>query len=203
MQASYVSLSEAKAHLRITGTTYDEHITLLLPALSEMCDDLTGRTFGVLGSGFETHGLTMRYQLTNPKRGIMLPEWPIQSVVGITYASSALASTRYRVDNRTGYIQFTDATGNPTDLTGNVDVTVVAGYPSVPRAVALAVLRAMSYIKQRADEEGMGSELLGPQQTTWRATMDKNRNELEDIMQTHLSRYTLDILTMSEQGERA
>lgn len=198
---AYASLSEMKAHLRITGTTWDEFITQLLPPLSEMCDDITGRTYGTLGSGFETHGLTVRYQLTNLRPGVVLPEWPLQSVVGITLDGAALASNQYRVDSRTGYIQFTTSDGYPVDRSGKFDITVIAGYPVVPSTVALAVMRALSYIKQRADEEGLGAELLGPQQTTWRATMDKFRNELQDMVFTHLARYELDICAMSEQGE--
>lgn len=197
----YVSLSEVKAHLRITGTTFDEFITQMVPALSELCDDLTGRTFAKLGAGFETHGLTVRYQLTNLKRGVILPEWPIVSIVGITHGTTALPATNYRVAKRTGYIQFTDTVGNPTDLAGNIDVTAVMGFSVVPRQVALAVIRALSYIKQRADEEGLGSELIGPQQTTWRATLDRDSNDLHDIMLTHIGRFELDNLTMLEEGE--
>jgi hypothetical protein len=185
----------------ITGSTWDEFITQLLPSLFEMCDDVTGRTYGTLGAGFETHGLTTRFQFTNLRPGVILPEWPIQSVIGITLGGVALTSNQYRVDSRTGYIQFTTTDGYPADQSGKLEITVVAGYPTVPSAVALAVMRSLSYIKQRADEEGLGAELLGPQQTTWRATMDKNRNELQDMVYTHLARFDLDVCTMTEQGE--
>jgi hypothetical protein len=198
---SYATLAEAKTHLRITGLTWDEFITQLLPPLSELCDDTTGRTYGGLGAGFETHGLTVRFQLTSPRPGVILPEWPIQSMVGITLEGVALASNQYRVDSRTGYVQFLTSAGYPVDRSGKLDITVVAGYPVVPSGVALAVLRSLSYIKQRADEEGLGAELLGPQQTTWRATMDKFRNELHDMVFTHIARFELDVCSSMEQGE--
>lgn len=199
----YISLSETKAHLRLTGTTWDEFITQLLPMVSEMCDDLTGRTLGVLGSGFETHSLTVRYQMTNPKRGIMLPEWPVQSIGSITINDTAVPAAEYRLQGRIGFIQFTDTVGNPVDKSGRINITFVAGFPTVPAAVGLACLRALSYVKQRADEEGLGAELLGPMQTTWRALFNHGRMEIEDIVNTHVGRYEIDVLTSLDEGELA
>ncbi len=200
--STYVSVDEAKAHLRLTGTTWDDQIRQTLPGLCEMADMLTGRDQGTtLGCGFNTHGSTYRYYLAEDRRGIQLPEWPIQSVVGLTLGDTALKASEFRLFGREGFIQFTTTDGVPVSHSGKLDVTVVAGYPTVPSSVALGVLRCLSYIKQRADEEGLGAELLGPQQTTWRAIVSSGRLELHDIMFSHVGGFELDYLTTLEQGE--
>jgi hypothetical protein len=195
-RAAYTTTEEVKIHINITGTTWDNFIHNLITPLSERADQLTDRTKATLGQGFNTHTLTSLYYLTTGRKGIQLEEWPVQSVVSITDDGVALAATDYQLFGREGFVQFVDSAGLPVYRYGKIETTVVAGYDIVPHTIRIAMARQISYLMQRADEEGIGAELVGQIQTTWRPLIGRYTNELDDIFYQLAGDQVLDVGTV-------
>lgn len=77
-----VSLSEAKAHLRVEHTTDDAYITTLIAVAEAMIDGPSG-----IGVAMTTQTWTITFDGFLPMP-LYLPLWPVQSVSSITYVDS-------------------------------------------------------------------------------------------------------------------
>lgn len=185
---SYVNLDTLKSGLGMTHTNdHDVVLELYRQASAERCDHYTGRVYGDdPGTGFEEHTLSGQvYELDYVSR-VILREWPVVSISSITLAGSALVeNSDYRIDLRTGVVIFTDSAGHESRVSGVLIVTFVAGFSVVPADVSLCCLRLSSYWFSRKDTEGMGSQLIGDLQESYR------RPEEQLILQDTIGGYRI------------
>lgn len=164
-----ITLTEAKSHLRITGSGDDTLITSLIKAARTYAEEYTHRALMTqtilleldafsdvndpLWEGWKTGPYLNSY-----KNHIVLPRPPVQSVTSvITYddadAATTLASSKYYVDSageparvvlRTGET-FPDA----LRVANAIRVTYVAGYASagvVPDALKIGMLQHVTHL---------------------------------------------------------
>lgn len=138
--AEPVTLSEAKAHLRVDHTEEDALISALIQASRIYCEQFTARAF-----------ITQTWELvldTFPTSEIQIPLPPLQSVTSVKYDGGdgvevTLATDQYEVDtvNQPGWI-VPVTTGWPTSVwegINSVRVRYVAGYdPGTDSPIDLA-----------------------------------------------------------------
>jgi len=126
-----VSVEQVKAHSRISGTTDDAYIGLLIDAAVDHCQELQARAYITQTVTLTLHGFpTTSY--------IDLPRAPLQSVSSVTYtplgeSSVVLSSAAYVVDTSTepGRIVLADGYDWPTDELSEANGLVIvylAGY---------------------------------------------------------------------------
>lgn len=144
-----VTLSEAKAQLRIDGSDEDAYITSLIAVARDHAEDVTGLALMdqtwkvVIDSG------------ALPDDGIIeLPRPPLQSITGISYidtdgASQTLASSYYTLDTTShpGRLLFEDMPAIKDTINALV-ITYVAGYAdadAVPPAIKQGILLLVSH----------------------------------------------------------
>ena len=153
-----VSLSDAKAHLRVDTESDDDQILALITAAREWCENYTQRTF------VHTQW-TMTFD-TFPWE-IELPRPPVAVASGntattITYAmegggTATLATSEYRVDRTSepGVIRTVYAGTWPSHLLdrNSISVTWWGGYgedgTKVPKVVRSAILMLVAYWYER------------------------------------------------------
>lgn len=127
-----VSVTEAKTHMRVTGTTDDTYIGNLIDAAVEHCQDIQGRAY-------VTQTITLKLDEWPDCGHIYLPRAPLQSVTSVTYTPSetetptTFSSSYYRVDTATepGRIVLKDEYDWPTDElieSNGISIVYVAGY---------------------------------------------------------------------------
>lgn len=164
-----ITLTEAKAHLRVDGTTEDTLITSLITAARRRCEAFTRRKF-------VTQTVVLRRSRLGP--AIMLPVAPVQSITSIVYldtanASQTLAADQYRLDESVlpprivpSHLASWPATLSEPDC---VDVTLVVGYgdaSAVPEDIKTAIKMVIASMER--DREGqhglpeMARDLLMP-----------------------------------------
>lgn len=141
-----ISLAEAKAHLRITGTDEDSLITALVAAATEHFD---GRT-GILGRAIMAQ--TWRLEAAGPVCGKIAIDMPdVTSIDSVTYLSSGVETTWGSSEYRLGangalsFVEPASGTSWPAadDREDAFRVTFVAGWAdtgSVPAPIKSAVL---------------------------------------------------------------
>lgn len=126
-----VSLSEAKAHLRVDGDDEDSLISALIEAATGHLDGYTG----ILGMALCEQ--TWRQSFDGIGRCLRLPIDPVISISSITTRNSdgqmsTVSSDDYalKVDELGAYVRFKDGYSPPSDLyqSAAVAVTYVAGY---------------------------------------------------------------------------
>lgn len=147
-----VTLTEAKAHLRVTHSSEDTLITALVVAARQHVENYLNRAI-------VTQTLTYKFRQF-PECRIVLPRPPLQYVVSVTYydadnASQTVSSSDYIVHNPTetyGHIELAAASTWPSVYSRDdaVSVRYVAGYPDtgsptagvggVPQAIKQAIL---------------------------------------------------------------
>ena len=142
-----VSLTEAKAQVRVTGTSEDTLITNLIKAAREYCENVTGRALA---------SQTLELLLDRfPPGGFELPMPPLQSVTSIKYTNSdgdesTVSAEDYIVDadRQIGRVilgygkswpSFTPYPSNP------IRVRYVAGYTSAPQSIKQAMLLLIAH----------------------------------------------------------
>lgn len=141
-----VTLTEMKAHLRITGTDDDTDLAIFLQMAREWAENFTRRAF-------VTQTLTLKLDAFPSVSELELPRPPLSSVTSIKYYNEAnvlttvSAASVYEVvaDDIVGRVVLRDGASWPSDLyarTDAVEVVFVAGYGlavSVPAAVKIAI----------------------------------------------------------------
>jgi len=169
-----VTLSEAKAHLRVDGTDEDDLITDLIQAAREACEVFTRRQF-----------ITATWALTLDEFPdyIELPRPPLQSVTTLAYVDvdgddqTLTEGTDFDVDITplVGYVLPCYGESWPSTLGHIADVTVTykAGYgltaASVPSAIkaAIKLLMADLYEHREARTEAKLEDNLTVQRLLW------------------------------------
>lgn len=150
-----LTLTEAKAYLRVTDTDEDDLINALITGARVWAEACTGRTFIN-----RTWKLVMdnfpAYSVAFPEREIRLPKGRTQSVSSFTYVNTAGVTTELVASPITGFqMDLTSDTGGllraPYDSSwpdarasqGAVQITFVAGYGTtaadVPDPIKLAM----------------------------------------------------------------
>jgi hypothetical protein len=176
-----VSLSEAKAHLRVSSTTDDTYITGLIKIARQLCEEFTGRAFITqtweysldrfpstqgCGSGAWWDGVRDGpiSQVDGAQRFLELPVGPLIAVSSFATLNDAGASTsfdsaNYIVDTRAMPPKLTLATGAtwPVDLrpANAILITFTAGYgpnaSDVPALLKHAVYVTISHLYENRE----------------------------------------------------
>lgn len=142
--AEPVSLTEAKAQLRVDASDEDTYITSLIQTAREVAEDRTGRAL------LSQTWLATLDNGSLPADGIVeLPRPPLQSISSITYidtdgATQALASSSYTLDTTSepGRIYFEDMPSIKSVMNA-LKITYVAGYSdadAVPMKIKQGIL---------------------------------------------------------------
>lgn len=166
----YVDLVTLKSGLDLSNTNdHDAVLELYRQASAERCDHYTGRVYGEVGEGFEQHTRTAQVHQLEAVSGLVLREWPVISVTTITLDDVAqVEDTDYRIDLRIGVITFIDSASYETRVSGVLKITFEAGFTPAPADLSLCCMRLSAYWFSRKATEGMGSQLIGDLQESYR-----------------------------------
>lgn len=141
--AEPVTLTEAKAHLRVIGADEDTYITALIVAARQAAEHITGRAL---------MAQTWELALDAFKAGISLPRPPLASITSIKYLNDAGALTTmdasaYLLDDHSEPARLLPAYGATWPATRNqanaVLIRYVAGYANaaaVPQEIKSWIL---------------------------------------------------------------
>ena len=201
---AYENLPHVKAVLGISGTTWDAFIGAGITYCSVLADQWMYRDFAGVTPGYGAYTRTMNQQIfINGDDGVLLRSWPVQSIVGIPHASTALvANTGYTYDEfrDNGWIQFIESDYAPFYRWGKIDVTWVTGWTEANRPATLRgfVIRGISYLYQRRMQEGVGADLVGDTQVTFRPPEPGGVSELKMIFNQSCGSLKLDVLGYDE-----
>ncbi len=177
-----ISLSDAKAHLRVTINDDDSLITNLITATRMICEEFTTRALITQGWRLwldEFPGDSMSWwdgmhqgaasKLT-VKRFITLPRAPLQSISAVTvYAdddsSTVFSPTLYFVDNAAepGRLALRNSASWPTPqrMSNGISIDFTAGYgaaSTVPQALKQGML---AHVAQLYEHRGEGLRING------------------------------------------
>lgn len=160
--AEPVSLSEAKAHLRVTSTNEDSLINSLITAARMWAEDFTQRALITQ---------TWEYKLDAFVDEIEIPLPTLQSVTSIQYVDTAgatitLANTEYTVDTAAerGLVRLAYDKSWPSTRTQANAVTIrfIAGYggaASVPGTIKAACLLMLGELYERRETTIVGAPI--------------------------------------------
>lgn len=140
-----VSLSEAKTHLRVSGTSQDDHITLLIQSATERLERDTNRAI------LSTQWQQAQHTFPSGQDQLVLNMGPATSVSSITYVddngdTQTLDSSLYTFSQARGVVFIEDSSWPSTDLQTKSDkvfINFVCGSPDadcVPRLFKQAIL---------------------------------------------------------------
>lgn len=170
---AYITGLELKDYLDITGTAHDSVLQQMVDSASERIDRFTGRVFGKIGSGFLTHSNLGETHFVDRSEIQLLDEWPVQSISSIKIDGDSLTEgTDFVVDKNLGILTFlSTAQGikTPHRFLGWLEVDYIAGFEVVPQEVPLTAFRLGSYWFSRKGAEGLGAQLIGDLQETFRS----------------------------------
>ena len=140
--SALVSTADAKAHLRVEDATDDALIDALVKAATDYLDGQAGLLGRCIGSQ------VWRQDYPDWASRLRLPFPDVTSVV-VKYFDTAnveqtLADTNYDLleDSKSSYIRFVDSFAEPSvydDRDDVVQVTLTAGYATVPEAIIAVV----------------------------------------------------------------
>ena len=153
-----VTLTEAKAFLRVDGTAEDTLITSLIVAARERGEELSRRAF-------LTQTLEMTVDCLPSQRTLALLRPPLISVTSVTYRDYYGVSavwTDYRTDTNSqpGKIIFTSKPGVYLQESGAVTIRYVAGYGSAASAVPERIKNAiLQLVAQWYENRGATNEM--------------------------------------------
>lgn len=166
-----ISLTEAKAHLRVDHNDEDTTIAIYLAAARNDCERWTGRVF-----------VTQTWELVLdefPEDEIQIPNPPLQSIVSIKYDDSAgveqtLATSEYTADtvSEPGWVVPTPS-GWPTAIfegINSVRIRYVAGYlntdsptdltSAIPFAIKAAILLHLGRLYANREDVIVGTSAV-------------------------------------------
>lgn len=203
---AYENLQHTKAVLGITGSTWDTFITAGISHCSVLADQWMYRDFAGVTPGFGafTRSMDQRMFITG-NDGVLLRSWPVQSIIALTHTSTLLVEdTHYSYDffRDSGWVQFIDRAvdGMPLDRWGRIDVAWVTGYSeaNLPETLRGFVRRGVSYLYQRRMQEGVGADLIGDTQVTFRTPGTGDNSEMKQIFNATCGSLKLDVLGYDE-----
>lgn len=191
---AYISRTELRTYIGLTGTNHDTVLDNFTEAASEACDIFTGRTKGNLGSGFLTHSIVSERHWLRDEARVVLEEWPVVSLSSATLRGDAIVEdTDFFLRDQEGIMTFYTGDGYKKQESGPVVISYVAGFSQVPDRVKTACMRLGSYwFARKQATEGVGAFLMGDFQQTWRSP------EVQDILEEELIRFRLDGISVGE-----
>lgn len=167
-----VSLAQAKAFLKTTGTSEDTFLEFLVNRASKLAASYCGRSF-VSASRTEYHD-------GDEQDLLLLIVYPVASVASIYDdptrvfgADTLVATTDYIVEEEGGMVRLWNQKSRFFKGRGNVKVTYTAGYTAgsdVPADLEHAVLLILMYMYKRQYQDqkiGISSESIGDRNTTF------------------------------------
>jgi uncharacterized phiE125 gp8 family phage protein len=159
-----VMLAEAKAQCRITSSEEDGLIAGYLLAARHYCEDYTGRVFATQTWEMKVDGgwpTVFDRPTVSPRRRIVLPNPPAQSVTSITYIDTngtlqTLATNQYAFSKGDifGFIEPAYGVSWPAvrNQLETVTVRYVAGYTTdFPEPIRQAVLLLVSHFNEHRE----------------------------------------------------
>jgi uncharacterized phiE125 gp8 family phage protein len=155
-----ISLTDAKAHLRVDGDDENSLISSLIDAAVSAVEEETGRALAAQ---------TWAYSTTISTGCLHLPLSPVTSVSSITYydtddvEQSLTVSDFYLLkDNDSAYLEPKDGTVWPTTKSraDALTVTFVTGYLSIPPGLRQAVLLLLAHWFENREAAGKKLENL-------------------------------------------
>jgi uncharacterized phiE125 gp8 family phage protein len=179
--AEPITVSEAKAHLRVDHTTDDTYIESLITASRVWAERYQARAY--------INQTWKMYLDAFPVQGyIPIPIAPLSSVTSITYVdingdTQTLDAARYQVDSKVQPSRVYLAPGVSWPSTrfeqkNAVTITFVAGYgatsASVPASMKHAIKMLVSDMYQNRESEVVGKS-VATLQTAAKALLDQNR----------------------------
>lgn len=198
---AYENLQHTKAVLGITGVTWDAFILAGITYCSVLADQWMYRDFAGITPGFGAFTQTMDQQLfINGDDGVLLRSWPVQSFVAMTHGTSTILTRdtdfSYDFHRDNGWVQFISQGGMSFERWGKIDTTWVTGWSEadLPETLRGFVRRGISYMFQRRMQEGVGADLLGDTQVTFRNPGTGMDNELKQIFSQSCGSLKLDVL---------
>ncbi len=198
---AYENVQHVKAVLGITGTTWDAFVNAGITFCSTLADQWMYRDFAGITPGFGAFTQTMSQRVfINGDDGVLLRSWPIQSFVAMTHGTSTVLveNTDFIYDSHRdiGWVQFVAQDGLPFARWGRIDVTWVTGWTeaNLPETLRGFVRRGVSYLFQRRMQEGVGADLIGDTQVTFRNPGTGESSELKQIFQQTCGSLKLDVL---------
>jgi uncharacterized phiE125 gp8 family phage protein len=171
-----VTLSEAKAHLRVTDDNDDAYITALIKVARRMCEGYAGISFIT-----QTRVVKLDYFPVCMPEEIELPFGPIQSIsgtdaaaptpnaLGIFYTDDAgdtqtlVLNTDFYLDNSSDIPRVAPVDSWPTDVDDRINaisITYKSGYSSaddVPAEAKQAMLLQIGSLYENRQDEAPGS----------------------------------------------
>lgn len=162
-----VTLTEAKAHLRVTGTDSDTLITSLIVAARQHCEAITCRALA---------SATFELILDDFTDKIVLPMSPVESVTSIKYTDSdsietTLMDTEYILYTSEPAVIVPDYDVSWPSFTefplGAVKIRYVAGYRAastdanlhIPEAIKQAILLVIGHLYENRQEYIIGQTI--------------------------------------------
>ena len=158
-----ISLTEAKAHLRVEDDDNNATIEALIAAATEHLDGWTG----ILGRCLVTQ--TWRQDFDRFNRCLRLPLYPVSAITSVKYddtadAEQTITNTNYDLldDDLGAYVRFKDVYAFPSihEDRPAVRVAYAAGYANaaaVPAAIRQAMLLMVSHWYENRDAVIVGS----------------------------------------------
>lgn len=148
--AEPVTAAEVKSLIALDGTDHDARIALLIPALRQQAEQITGRSFAVN---------TWQTKLDEFPAEIRLLWPPIVSVTSITYvddagATQTLAATAYTVDTHSEPAWVLPAAGTDWPSTYDTANAVTVNYTAGEGATAPKEVKVWIAARIRADIDG-------------------------------------------------
>lgn len=198
---SYENLQHTKAVLGISGTTWDAFINAGITFCSSLADQWMYRDFAGITPGFGAFTQTMDQQLyITGDQGVLLRSWPIQSFVAMTHGSATALTLNndfiYDFHRDIGWVQFIAQDKLPFARWGLIDTTWVTGWTeaNLPETLRGFVRRGVSYLFQRRMHEGVGADLIGDTQVTFRNPGTGMDSELKQIFNQSCGSLKLDVM---------
>lgn len=156
-----VTLTEAKAHLRVDGTDDDTYITTLIKVARQLCEAYSGLSF-------ITQEREIKLDRFPCGRTIELPQGPVQSIDDFVYLDAdgnsqpLTVDTDYLVDLSGGRVQYVDSWPYTDGQFNAVTITYTAGYANdehdpVPEVIKQAMLMQIGSLYENRQDEVIGT----------------------------------------------
>jgi len=150
-----ITLSEAKAFLKVDGTDEDALIGSLISVARQVCETYAGLSFAA-----QTRVVKLdRF----PCRDVILPYGPVNTITSIAYVDEDEApqtiTSGYTLDTQSGLskIRITERWPSTNRVMNNVVITYTTGYASVPEVVKHAIKMTLGTLYENRQDEIVGT----------------------------------------------
>lgn len=190
--ASYalIAVADAKEHLGISASTYDDLLTSLINEATDFIENQCGgRRFKVPSTA-----VTEYYEPTFPVDGpggqkehyVTLKQWPVTELTSVKYKTAPGVYTAY---DSTGYELYEDEGqiylyGGIPRTRKAIQVVYKAGYSTIPYDLQLACRKLVGHSFGLRKAEGRKSESVGGASIVWKD------DAVDSILKDIIAKYT-------------